>query len=105
MLPEKLPKPPFFSKEKMTEEDWKYYFECRKKYDKPILWDINSKLAETFTQMQNDGKSENECIKYLEEHNYALMPKAALAAKHVHGFKYIAKCNLYFAKTEYPEEF
>ena len=105
MNPEKLPKPPYFSNEKMTEQDWQYYFDCRKKYDVPISWEENSKLSNTYTEMQSQGKSDEECIKFLTDHNYALMPKAALAAKHVHGFKYIAECNLFFAKQEYPDEF
>ena len=105
MEPQKLPKPPYFSKEKMTEQDWQYYFDCRKKYDVPISWEDNSKLSNTYTEMRASGKSEEECIKFLTDHNYALMPNAALAAKHVHGFKYIAESNLLFAKQEYPDEF
>ena len=105
MLPEKLPRPPFFSKEKMTDKDWEYYFECRKKYDKPISWDDNLKLADEYTEMRAAGIEPEKCTAFLREHNYAAMPKAALSAKHVYGFKFIAQFNLFFAKQEYPEEF
>lgn len=105
MLPEKLPKPPYFSKEKMTEQDWKYYFDCRKKFDKPIPWDENVKLADKYTEMRAAGIDPEVCSAFLTKHNYAAMPKAALSAKHVYGFKFISKFNLYYAKQEYPEEF
>ena len=105
MLSEKLPKPPYFSKEKMTEQDWQYYFDCRKKYDIPITWEDNSKLTDQLLEMRQKGTPHEDCIKFIEAHNYAIMPKAALAAKHVYGFKKIAECNLFFAKQEYPDEF
>ena len=105
MINKKLPNPPFFSDEQMSDDDWNYYFECRKKYDNPISWEENSKLSNTYAKMRANGKSDEECIKFLTDHNYALMPNAALAAKHVNGFKSIAECNLFFAKKEFPDEF
>lgn len=105
MIDKKLPNPPYFSKEIMTDEDWEYYFECRKKYDIPMSFEENSKLTEQLLEMRQKRKTHEECLKFISDHNYALMPNAALSAKHVYGFKSIADCNLFFAKQEYPDEF
>ena len=107
-IKKKYPKLPTPSEreEVMTEKDWDYYFECRRKYDKPMTGEEVDALLDKTTKLDSshmDSPDMEEWMKLME--NMPVTPSAALALKHVKGLKALTKFNLYDAKQAYPDEF
>lgn len=101
----KLPTPSERGKP-MTEEEWDYYFECRKKYDKPMTREeINALLAKSsqLDSTRMDSPDLEEWVHLMQM--MPVTPSAALALKHVQGFQALMEVNLYDAKQAYPDEF
>ena len=84
----------------MTDEEWKDYFECRKKYD--------IKLSE-----QEIANNTNEAVKFINDMEEfkkiaiknPLLPGMAIVSKAFYGLKSIKNYNLSLAKEVYPNEF
>ena len=107
-IKKKYPKLPTPSKrgKPMTEEEWDYYFECRKKYDKPMTREeINALLAKSsqLDSTRMDSPDLEEWVHLMQM--IPVTPSAALALKHVQGFQALMEVNLYDAKQAYPDEF
>ena len=85
----------------MTEEEWKDYFECRKKYDIKLSDEEIKKIiknAMSFIDTDHD--------KYMEESlKIPVPPNLAISYKAFNGLKAMKKFNLSLAKETYPDEF
>ena len=103
MLPEKLPK---LTKpgEVLSEKDWEYYFECRKKYDHYVSGEDTDKLIAKMNSLDaSDPKDEKDFLEIGSQ--IPVVPDLALAIKKVQGIKELFNMNLYFAKKAYPDDF
>lgn len=103
MLPEKLP---ILTKrgDHLTEAQWEYYFECRKKYDRYVSRDDAFKICLQLNELDAcDPKNDDE-IKRLTS-LLPVVPEMAKAIKDVQGMMMICEYNLYEAKKRYPDEF
>ena len=103
MLPEKLP---ILTKrgDHLTEKQWEYYFECRKKYDRYVSRDDAFKICLQLNELDAcDPKNDDE-IKRLTS-LLPVVPEMAKAIKDVQGMMMICEYNLYEAKKRYPDEF
>ncbi|SFS32832.1 hypothetical protein SAMN02910357_00163 [Succinivibrio dextrinosolvens] len=84
----------------MTEEQWKDYFECRKKYDIKLSdEEIKDILTKTLEFIDDQDK-------YVEiSKKVPLLPGSAIVFKAFHGLKAMKDYNLSLAKEVYPDEF
>lgn len=102
----KLPKPSEYKDEIMTEKDWDYYFECRKKLDKPMSEEEVNRILSITTSLDSTSMDSPDMPEYMRLIPLIpVTPSAALAVKHCKGFKAIQEFNLYDAKQKYPDEF
>ena len=102
----KLPKPSQYEYEKMTDNDWDFYFRCREKLDKPMSREEINAILDKTTKLDSTYLESPDMDEYFRL--VLLMPVApetALAIKHAQGFKAIQEFNLYNAKQKYPDEF
>ena len=84
----------------MTEEEWKDYFECRKKYDIRLSDEEIKKISREACNFLKNKEKYLELTKKLP-----LFPGLAISAKAWHGLKEIKDYNLSWAKEVYPDEF
>ena len=107
MTERKLPNPPEHHKDEvMSKEDWDYYFECRKKCDKPMSKEEVSRILSITTSLDSTSMDSPDIDEYVRLIRLIpATPSAALAIKHCQGFKVIQEFNLYEAKLKYPDEF
>lgn len=85
----------------MTEEEWKDYFECRKKYDIKLSVDEEKTQYEKIMSFLHvNGKNFIE-----ESKKMPVLPNMAISYKCFHGLKAMKDFNLYWAKEVYPDEF
>lgn len=103
MLPDKLPtltKPG----EVLTEAEWERYFECRKKYDRPVSNEEAGALIDKMNAL--DATNPQNDKEFFEiSSKIPVVPELALAIKKVQGIKMLFEMNLYEAKKAYPDEF
>ncbi|SFS32854.1 hypothetical protein SAMN02910357_00165 [Succinivibrio dextrinosolvens] len=84
----------------MTEEEWKEYFECRKKYD------IHLSEKEIAENLIKANKVRADQRKYIEiSRKIPLLPSIAIVSKAFEGLKALRDYNLSWAKEVYPDEF
>lgn len=103
MLPEKLPT---LTKrgEVLTEKEWEYYFECRKKYDKPVSEKRKLELIDAMCALNPCDPANDKMI--FEIGSQIPCPvNVALAIKEAQGLKNLCEFNLYEAKKACPEDF
>ncbi|WP_202109168.1 hypothetical protein [Succinivibrio dextrinosolvens] len=84
----------------MTEEEWKDYFDCRKKYDIKLSDEEINKITKEACNYLKDKEKYLKLTKKLP-----LFPGLAISAKAWHGLKAIKNYNLSIAKEVYPDEF
>lgn len=95
-----LPKGYDLPENRMTREEWKHYFECRKKYDVKYSDDEVRKLLRQMDETVDDLEKFAEISKMIP-----LDPDFALDIKNVQGLKVLIHTNLSKAKEVYPNEF
>ncbi|SFK60745.1 hypothetical protein [Succinivibrio dextrinosolvens] len=84
----------------MSDEEWKDYFECRKKFD------ISFSTDQRKNKCLEIGNYINEENKFYEEiKKLPLRPNIAITYKCFHGLKSMKDFNLSWAKAVYPDEF
>lgn len=90
--------------EVLTEAEWDYYFECRKKYDHPVSDAEGLEIVKKLNRLDVFNPVEKEEITRLTR-QIPVVPALALAIKKVQGMKELFRYNLYEAKKAYPDEF
>lgn len=104
-IPDKLPNPPLYEGSlcpKMTEEDWKRYFECRDKYDKPMTEEEKDKIMDEVEALTLKGDCAAAADLMMK---VPMSPSLAYQLKCCGGLDALQEFNLYEAKLEYPDEF
>ena len=99
MLPEKLPKLTMPG-DALSEKDWEYYFECRKKFDRYVSPEEKRKIFLKSTTIDFKDDAFNKVVKV-----YPIKPALALAIKSCQGLMALCDFNLYEAKQAFPGEF
>ena len=94
--------PPLVAKETMSEDDWKKYFDARKKFDVEFSEEKISNTMEKAIELREQGKEKeaDELVSTLPAE-----PNIMLSVKTQFGFKAIQEFNLSEAKKVYPNEF
>lgn len=103
MLPEKLP---ILTKrgDHLTEKQWEYYFECRKKYDHYVSDEEGLKIVQELNKLDACYPRDKPEIRRLTS-QLPVIPELARAIKEVQGMMMICEYNLFEAKKAYPDEF
>lgn len=103
MLPEKLPK---LTKEGevLSEAEWEYYFECRKKYDHYVSPEDTTKLIMKINSLNPLIPSQKDAFDKAGT-EIPVPPSVALAIKKAQGIRALFERNLYKARLAYPSEF
>ena len=99
MLPEKLPKLTMPG-DALSEKDWEYYFECRKKYDRYVSLEEKKQLVFSAANIHYTDERFSKISKLLP-----IKPALALAIKSTPVLLALCDYNLYEAKKALPNEF
>lgn len=97
-----LPKGSQLPENRMTKDQWKYYFECREKFDIEMSLDEISFWQDQMEQEFKHGNYE-KAKAILKKIPYC--PDFALGIKRTQGLGALITCNLSWAKSKYPDEF
>lgn len=90
--------------EVLTDAEWDYYFECRKKYDHPVDPKDGLEIVKKLNKLDVFNPEDEKEITRLTS-MIPVVPALALAIKKVQGIKMLYTYNLYEAKKAYPDDF